>query len=136
MWRFLVDDAPRILIHFDRVPISDVPTSSQRATFRWLHHRFSRKDALLRKHFGIEAPEESDRVVAGVVVRDGVAPPESDPLSEAPASHLPVLTTLPPTLFFTCSSIGLLCHPLGRKIYCGTLLGGSLIGMGYAKLLL
>nr|CAB3220648.1 1-acyl-sn-glycerol-3-phosphate acyltransferase epsilon-like [Phallusia mammillata] len=133
MWAFLNSDSPKVHIHFERIPIENIPTSSQRATMRWLHHRYAMKDQAICRHFGIEYPTEQSPSIAGVVTQMDI---NENQLADEKPSHLPISQTLPSAAFYTGTLMGVTCHPVGRMGYGCVLLGGSLLGMGYAKLFL
>uniref|UniRef100_H2YXC2 Phospholipid/glycerol acyltransferase domain-containing protein n=1 Tax=Ciona savignyi TaxID=51511 RepID=H2YXC2_CIOSA len=119
MWQFLMSEKPRIRIQFDRIPVEDIPSSTQTSTLRWLHNRFARKDLLISQHYGLQEDVENHNNVAV--------------FGNEEHSNLPLLKTLPSTLAFTTTTSALLLHPLGRLVYFGTVLGGSILGMAYAN---
>nr|XP_002120484.1 1-acyl-sn-glycerol-3-phosphate acyltransferase epsilon-like [Ciona intestinalis] len=132
MWRFLMNEKPRILIQFHRIPVTEVTFNTQKSTLQWLHNRFVQKDSFISQHYGFPEDKNSGEVTAGVLTptkydkQDVVFTKEKCP-------NFSILQTLPPTVALTAVTAALILHPTGRKAYFFSLLGGSILGMAYAK---
>ncbi|XP_076815092.1 1-acyl-sn-glycerol-3-phosphate acyltransferase epsilon-like [Clavelina lepadiformis] len=133
MWRFLVSSSPQIYIRFDRIVMDKIPCSSQKTTMSWLHSRFERKNSLLCRHFSIEELKEEEDCIAGVVTKYRRQIDDGEDLRDGTLSTLSITHTLPSAFFYITATAALWCHSMGRKIYVGALLGGSIATVTYAK---
>lgn len=119
MWKFLISSQPTINIHIDRIPISNVPHfTSQYHTLQWLHQRYQLKDEIISKHYGINV--DTNHVDT----------------TDARISVPQLLPNLSCAVLWVGSTAYLLSNDRGRQVYLTSLMGGSLLGMLYAKLFL
>ncbi|XP_060602438.1 1-acyl-sn-glycerol-3-phosphate acyltransferase epsilon-like [Ruditapes philippinarum] len=109
MTEFLSLNNPGIHLHFNKVPIQDIPMEETDLK-QWLFSTFRQKDKLI-SHFYSSLPEERGRF-----------PGQSVTLK------IPASSTVPSFLFFSSCLVFLLSRPEGRTFYWKTYVFGTILG--------
>ncbi|XP_045158698.2 1-acyl-sn-glycerol-3-phosphate acyltransferase epsilon-like [Mercenaria mercenaria] len=109
MIEFLSLNNPALHIHFNKVPIQDVP-KEEADLKQWLLNRFRQKDRLM-SHFYSKQPDKK-----------GTFPGHSVTLK------IPASTTVPSFLFYSACLVFLLSRPEGRTFYWRTAVYGTVCG--------
>ncbi|XP_043242476.1 1-acyl-sn-glycerol-3-phosphate acyltransferase epsilon-like isoform X1 [Amphibalanus amphitrite] len=108
---FLRGFCPAMHIHVRRIPISEVPTDEQEFQ-RWMYQLYEQKDRFVAPFYS-----PSDDSGAELAARLGGRP-----------HPLPLTATVPSLMAFAALAVPLLGSELGRRLYAGTLLYGTLAG--------